>query len=97
MRESLFDRFCTDLLRAGATLRRAGIAHADIWESNLIVRDLRPVLVDFGWAHELGTPPPRDNLHQPDDEKALFQLMMRLGAIRRMVAPGMRAVAGRKV
>ena len=45
-----FRRFvaaCVDFL---AALQGAGIAHKDIHAENVIVRDGRPVLLDFGWA-----------------------------------------------
>jgi SAM-dependent methyltransferase/tetratricopeptide (TPR) repeat protein len=50
-----FRRFlaaCVDLL---AALRDAGIAHRDIHAENLLVRDGRPVLLDFGWATAPGS------------------------------------------
>ena len=81
-----FERFCGDLVRILERLEAAGIAHSDIWEPNIIVREQRPVLVDFGWARPLGEPPARDNLHQSDDKTAMHQMMLRLGAMRRMVA-----------
>ena len=50
-----FRRFlsaCVDLL---ASLRDAGIEHRDIHVENLMVRDGRPVLLDFGWATAPGS------------------------------------------
>jgi hypothetical protein len=44
---------CVDLL---AALHGAGIAHRDIHAENLLVRDGRPVLLDFGWATAQGSP-----------------------------------------
>ena len=85
-----FDGFLADLTRIIEHLARAGIAHSDIWEPNIIVRNLAPVLIDFGWGRTRGTPAARDNMHQPDDERAMFQLMLRLGALRRMVGPAAR-------
>ncbi len=56
-----FARFaagCLDLLDA---LRRAGITHRDINLDNILVREGRPILLDFGWAvsdvHPFFTPP----------------------------------------
>ena len=43
---------CVDLL---ATLHGAGIAHRDIHAENVMVRDGRPVLLDFGWATAPGS------------------------------------------
>lgn len=83
-----FEAFCADLVRIFERLRKAGIVHGDLWEPNVMVRDHRPVLIDFGWARETGEPPPRDNMHEPDDKEALRQMLLRLGALRRMVAPG---------
>jgi len=83
-----FDRFAADLLRIQKTLEAAGIVHSDIWESNVVERDLRPVLLDFGWARDVGAPPPEDNMHEPDDGRAVTQLLLRLAAIRRaLLAP----------
>lgn len=83
-----FEPFCADLMRILERLQKAGIVHGDLWEPNVMVRGHRPVLIDFGWARESGEPPPRDNMHEPDDTKALRQMLLRLGALRRMVAPG---------
>jgi hypothetical protein len=80
-----FKRFCGDLIRILDRLQEAGVAHSDIWEPNIMVRDQRPVLLDFGWARTLGGAPARDNLHQPDDRLAMTQLLLRLGALRRML------------
>jgi len=82
-----FKRFCGDVIRIGEQLKKAGMVHGDIWEPNIIVRDLRPVLIDFGWARENGQAPARDNFHQPDDDRAIHQMLLRLGALRRMVTP----------
>lgn len=46
-RFAAFARDCLGILEA---LRREGIEHRDIRADNLIVRDGRPVLIDFGWA-----------------------------------------------
>jgi len=83
-----FEGFCADLIRIYTLLQDKGIEHGDIWEPNIMVHHHRPVLIDFGWARAAGTPPPRDNLHQPDDREAVRQMLLRLGALRRMVAPG---------
>jgi len=46
-------RFVEGCLDALCDLRQAGVAHRDIRAANVIVRDGRPVLIDFGWAvHE---------------------------------------------
>ncbi|MDA0220385.1 MAG: hypothetical protein O3B22_12560 [Proteobacteria bacterium] len=87
----LFDRFCGDLFGIVERLAAAGIAHSDIWEPNVIVRDQRPVLIDFGWGRRYGEPPARDNFHQPDDAQAMRQMLLRLGALRRMVKPDLEA------
>ena len=88
---ALFDRFCGDLFGIVERLAAAGIAHSDIWEPNVIVRDQRPVLIDFGWGRRYGEPPARDNFHQPDDAQAMRQMLLRLGALRRMVKPDLEA------
>ncbi len=79
--EGGYEAFCNDLLEIHRLLMAAGIEHSDIWEPNIIVRDRRPVLIDFGWAHALGEPPLTATLHQPDDTMALNQLLKRLGAL----------------
>lgn len=83
--EARFNRFVDHILAIGDTLAAAGICHSDIWEPNIIMSGERPVLIDFGWARDTGMPPPRDNLHQPDDTRAIRQLLLRVGMLRRMV------------
>lgn len=81
LRNGTYERFCRDLLAALSQLQAARIEHSDIWEPNIIVRNDRPVLVDFGWAREAGTPPLNPTLHQSDDVLAMNQMLMRLGAL----------------
>lgn len=77
-----YRRFCIDLMTILARLQAAGIVHSDIWEPNIIVRRGRPVLVDFGCAREPGEPPSSPQLHQPDDNLAIAQVIKRLDALR---------------
>jgi len=46
------------LLSALMSLHGRGLAHLDIKPENVVVRDGRPILVDFGSARELGRPQP---------------------------------------
>lgn len=81
LRQGTYEAFCSDLLEIHRELRAAGIEHSDIWEPNIIVREGRPVLIDFGWAHPLGEPPLSPFLHQPDDVLAVDQMLKRLAAL----------------
>jgi tetratricopeptide (TPR) repeat protein/SAM-dependent methyltransferase len=47
---ALFRTFLEAFLDLLASLRRAQVAHRDIHKDNLLVREGRPVLIDFGWA-----------------------------------------------
>jgi serine/threonine protein kinase len=47
---SSFCSFVQDCLGVVAELRRKGISHRDITADNVLVRDGKPVLLDFGWA-----------------------------------------------
>jgi serine/threonine-protein kinase len=47
---SSFCSFVQDCLKLVAVLREEGITHRDIRMDNLLVRDGKPVLMDFGWA-----------------------------------------------
>lgn len=46
------------LLAAVRTVHARGLAHVDIKPENVVLRDARPVLVDFGSARPLGHPQP---------------------------------------
>jgi serine/threonine protein kinase len=48
----------TSLLSALTAVHRRNIAHIDIKPENVVVRDGRPVLLDFGSARVIGTPQP---------------------------------------
>ncbi len=85
LQQGTYEAFCRDLLEILRLLRAAGIEHSDIWEPNIIVRDGRPVLIDFGWAHELGEAPLSPTLHQPNDTLAIDQMLKRLGALHSML------------
>lgn len=82
LEDKVYHRFCIDLMTILARLKAAGVVHSDIWEPNIIVRRGRPVLIDFGCAHEPGEPAFSPNLHQPDDDLAIFQMIKRLDALR---------------
>ena len=82
LEDEVYHRFCIDLMTILARLKAAGVVHSDIWEPNIIVRRGRPVLIDFGCAHEPGEPAFSPNLHQPDDDLAIFQMIKRLDALR---------------
>jgi hypothetical protein len=45
-----FKSFVADWLGVLDALRSAGVQHRDIREDNVIIRDGKPVLIDFGWA-----------------------------------------------
>jgi len=81
LERNTYEMFCSDLLEILRLLTAAGIEHSDIWEPNIIVRQGRPVLIDFGWAHAPGEPPLIPTLHQPDDTIAMNQLLKRLAAL----------------
>jgi serine/threonine protein kinase len=46
------------LLTGLRALHARGLAHVDVKSENIVLRDGRPVLVDFGSARELGAPQP---------------------------------------
>ncbi|WP_127506858.1 serine/threonine-protein kinase [Actinoplanes solisilvae] len=46
------------LLTGLRALHTRGLAHVDVKSENVVLRDGRPILVDFGSARELGTPQP---------------------------------------
>jgi serine/threonine protein kinase len=48
----------TQILAVVVDLHRRGIAHLDLKPENVIVRDGRPVVVDYGSARLIGTPQP---------------------------------------
>jgi hypothetical protein len=48
--KSNFLKFVRDCLNILSLLQKAGIKHRDIQPNNFIVRNCRPVLIDFGWA-----------------------------------------------
>ena len=50
------------LLAALRTVHARGIAHVDLKPANIVVRDGRPVVLDFGSARELGAPQPPGKL-----------------------------------
>ena len=43
-------RFFHDCLEVLADLQKAGVLHRDVRAGNILVRNGRPVLIDFGWA-----------------------------------------------
>jgi serine/threonine protein kinase len=47
------------LLTGLLALHNRGLAHLDVKPDNAILRDLRPVLIDFGSARRIGAPQPR--------------------------------------
>jgi serine/threonine protein kinase len=53
---SSFCSFVQDCLKLVAELRRKGITHRDIRADNMLVRDRKPVLMDFGWAVSTSRP-----------------------------------------
>ncbi|NIH84142.1 serine/threonine-protein kinase [Amycolatopsis granulosa] len=46
------------LLSAVAAVHREGLAHLDVKPGNVVLRDGKPVLIDFGSARALGSPQP---------------------------------------
>jgi hypothetical protein len=64
-------RFFRHCLRVLEALKMAGITHRDIWENNVLVRDDKPVLIDFGWAvseaHPIFPPGAAGNRGRPPD------------------------------
>lgn len=48
----------SQLLAALRTVHARGLAHVDIKPANILLRDGRPVVVDFGSAREIGAPQP---------------------------------------
>jgi predicted Ser/Thr protein kinase len=64
----LFIQSCLDILDI---LEKKGIMHRDIRPDNIIIRNYRPVLIDFGWAisEEIPyiTPPCLGGTGRPDD------------------------------
>jgi serine/threonine protein kinase len=54
------------LLTGLLALHHRGIAHVDVKPANVVLRDMRPVLIDFGSARRIGTPqPPRRPVGTP--------------------------------
>jgi serine/threonine protein kinase len=51
------------LLTGLLALHRNNIAHVDLTPANIILRDMRPVLIDFGAARRIGTPQPAGRLN----------------------------------
>ena len=49
-------RLATQLLSALAAVHVTGAAHLDVKPENVVIRDGRPVLVDFGSARPIGSP-----------------------------------------
>ncbi|HWD18472.1 MAG TPA: glycosyltransferase, partial [Verrucomicrobiae bacterium] len=49
-------RFIDDCLDLLAQLQEAGVTHRDIIPDNILARDGRPVLIDFGWAISAAMP-----------------------------------------
>jgi serine/threonine protein kinase len=50
------------LLAALRTVHARGLAHVDIKPANVMLRDARPILIDFGSARTLGAPQPSGKL-----------------------------------
>ncbi len=46
------------LLTGLLALHQRGVAHVDVKPENVVLRDMRPVLIDFGSARHIGTPQP---------------------------------------
>jgi hypothetical protein len=63
-----FINSCLDILNA---LEKKGIIHRDIRPDNIIIRNSKPVLIDFGWAvsddHPYFTPEGLGDLYRPED------------------------------
>lgn len=52
----------TQLLAALRTVHARGLAHLDLKPANIVLRDARPVVLDFGSAREIGAPQPAGKL-----------------------------------